>query len=70
MGEVDGLLADPPPMARLIPGFGEYALDFTLACHVARFVDQYSVQHALRKRILRRLRAEGIEIPVPSRVQL
>jgi small-conductance mechanosensitive channel len=31
-------------------------------------VDQYAVQHELRKRILRRLRAEGIEIPYPTRV--
>ncbi|MBI2157047.1 MAG: mechanosensitive ion channel family protein [Candidatus Rokubacteria bacterium] len=66
-GEVPGLLAAPAPTARLIPGFGEYALDFTLAVHVASFVDQYPVQHELRKRLLRRLRAEGIEIPVPVR---
>jgi small-conductance mechanosensitive channel len=66
-GEVPGLLADPPPVARCIPGFGAYSLDFTLVCQVATFVDQYPVQHELRKRILRRLRAEGIEIPYPVR---
>jgi small-conductance mechanosensitive channel len=65
--EVPGLLAEPEPMARLNPGFGAYALEFTLICHVASFVDQYFVQHELRKRILRRLRDEGIEIPVPVR---
>lgn len=65
--EVPGLLAEPEPMARLIPGFGAYALEFTLIYHVASFVDQYFVQHELRKRILRRLRDEGIEIPVPVR---
>ena len=63
-GEVPGLLAEPAPAARLIPGFGEYALEFTLAVQVASFTDQYPVQHELRKRILRRLRAEGIEIPL------
>src|SRR5438067_4552105 len=31
VGQVPGLLADPPPAARLIPGFGDYSLDFTLA---------------------------------------
>jgi small-conductance mechanosensitive channel len=67
-GEVPGLLADPPPAARLIPGFGDYSLDFTLVCQVASFVDQYAVQHELRKRILRRFRSEGIEIPYPVRV--
>ena len=65
--EIPGLLAAPAPLARLIPGFGESSLDFTLVCHVARFVDQDPVQHELRKRVLRRLRAEGIEIPYPTR---
>jgi small-conductance mechanosensitive channel len=63
VAEVPGLLADPKPQARLIPGFGELGLEFTLACHVARFVDQYPVQDELRKRILRRFRAEGIAFP-------
>ncbi len=65
--EVPGLLAEPAPFVRFIPGFGAYSLDFTLVCQVARFVDQYTVQHELRKRILRRLRREGIEIPFPVR---
>jgi len=61
-GEITGLLSEPPPQARLIPGFGLYGLDFTLSCQVASFVDQYAVQSELRKRVLRRLRAEGIDI--------
>src|SRR5713226_1568746 len=66
-GQIPGLLAHPAPFVRLIPGFGESSLDFTLNVEVASFVDQYVVQHELRKRILRRLRAEGIEIPYPVR---
>jgi small-conductance mechanosensitive channel len=66
-GEVAGLLAEPAPSAKLIPGFGDYALEFTLVCHVASFVDQYDVQHQLRKRLLQRFRAEGIEIPYTTR---
>ena len=65
VGQVPGLLGDPPPVARLIPGFGEYSLDFTLTCQTRRIVDQFLVQHELRKRILKRLRAEGIAIPMP-----
>jgi small-conductance mechanosensitive channel len=65
--EVTGLLPEPEPTARLIPGFGEYSLDFTLVCHVKSFADQFLVQHELRKRILRRLAAEGIRIPVQVR---
>jgi small-conductance mechanosensitive channel len=65
-GEVAGLLPEPAPQARLV-GFGAYSLDFTLVCQVASFVDQYFVQHELRKRILRRFREEGIDIPYPVR---
>jgi small-conductance mechanosensitive channel len=64
IGEVPGLLDEPAPSARLIPGFGDFSLDFTLICHVKSFTDQFPVQHELRKRILRRLSAEGVPIPV------
>ena len=67
VGEVAGLMASPSPSARLIPGFGDFSLDFTLSCPVASFIDQFSVQHELRKRILRRLGIEGIRIPVQVR---
>ena len=62
--EVPGLRGQPAPSARLIPGFGEFSLDFTLTCHVKSFTDQFSVQHEIRKRILRRFAAENIAIPV------
>jgi small-conductance mechanosensitive channel len=65
--EIPGLLAEPAPAVRLIPGFGSSSLDFTLSCQVAQFVDQYSVQHELRKRILLRFRQEKIKMPYPSR---
>jgi small-conductance mechanosensitive channel len=65
--EIPGLLADPPPFVRFIPGFGDSSLDFTLICQVREFVDQYSAQHELRKRIFERFRREGINIPFPIR---
>jgi len=65
--EVPGMLTDPAPFVRFIPGFGESSLDFTLICQVKEVVDQYLVQHELRKRILARFRREGIEIPFPIR---
>ena len=68
VGEVPGLVGEPAPTALLIPGFGESGLEFSLVCHVARYVDQYPVQHALRKRILRRFRAEQIALTLTSRV--
>jgi small-conductance mechanosensitive channel len=67
-GEVPGLLAEPAPFVRFIPGFGESSLDFTLIVQVSEFVDQYLVQHELRKRIFARFQREGVEIPFPQRV--
>ena len=65
--DIPGLLDDPAPSAMLDPGFGEFALGFTLNYQVAEFSQQCSVRHQLRKRILRRLREEGIAVPYPTR---
>ncbi|MBI4318468.1 MAG: mechanosensitive ion channel family protein [Chloroflexi bacterium] len=65
--EIEGMLSEPEPFVRFIPGFGEYSLDFTLICQVREFVDQYYVQHELRKRIFARFAEEHIEIPFPVR---
>jgi small-conductance mechanosensitive channel len=66
-GEVPGLLAEPEPLTRFNPGFGDHSLNFSLIVQVAEFVDQFAVQSALRKRLLRRFREERIEIPFPTR---
>ncbi len=67
VGEIPGLLADPEPFVRFIPGFGEGSLDFTLICQVKEFVDQYLVQHEVRKRIFTRFKEEGIELSYHGR---
>jgi small-conductance mechanosensitive channel len=67
IGQVPGLLAEPAPGVSLDPGFGDFALGFTLGFQVAEFADQYGVRNELRKRILRRFREEGIRIPFPTR---
>lgn len=66
-GEIKGLLKEPVPFVRFSPGFGDSSLDFTLICQVSEFVDQYLVQHELRKRIFNRFKDESIEIPFPIR---
>jgi small-conductance mechanosensitive channel len=63
---LDGLLANPAPVVRFIPGFGPSSLDFTLYVQVSRFADQFPVQSELRKRILARFQQEGIEMPFPT----
>jgi small-conductance mechanosensitive channel len=66
-GEVPGMLAEPAPSVTLEPGFGDWSLNFQLGFQIAEFSNQWSVRNELRKRILRRFRAEGIEIPFPTR---
>jgi small-conductance mechanosensitive channel len=66
-GEVPGMLADPAPYVTLDPGFGDWSLNFQLNFQIAEFSKQWSVRNELRKRIFRRFRAEGIEIPFPTR---
>jgi small-conductance mechanosensitive channel len=63
---VEGLLAEPAPVARLIPGLGQSSLDFSLAVQIRQFTDQFPVQSELRKRILKRFEEEGIQIPFPT----
>jgi small-conductance mechanosensitive channel len=65
--EVPGLLADPAPLVRFLPGFGESSLNFSLLCHVREIGDQYTVLAALNLRILKRFRKEGIAFPYPTR---
>ncbi len=65
--EVKGLVTEEEPFVRFMPGFGDSSLDFTLFCQVKDFVDMYQVEHELRKRIFKRFRKEGIEIPFPIR---
>jgi small-conductance mechanosensitive channel len=66
VGPIPGLLGDPPPTARLLPGFGDSALTFTVACFVGSVEAQFPVQHELRKRILARFRRDGITMPYPQ----
>ena len=66
-GEVPGMLAEPAPGVAFDPGFGDVGMGFTASFHVADFASQFPVRNELRKRVLRRFRAEGIGIPYPSR---
>ena len=65
--EVPGMLAEPEPSVAFDPGFGDSSLGFTLNFHVVEFARQFGVRHQLRKRILRRFREEGIDMPYPTR---
>jgi len=65
--EIPGMLAAPEPFVRFIPGFGESSLDFTLFFGVEDFEQQIPAIHELRKRLFKRFREAGVEIPFPIR---
>jgi small-conductance mechanosensitive channel len=67
VGEVPGLLAQPAPSVAFEPGFVDSGIGLTANFHVEDFTSQGPVRNELRKRIFRRLREEGIEMPYPTR---
>ena len=66
--DIPGMLADPAPSVSFDPGLGEFSLGFSVNFYVAEFASQFSVRNELKKRIFRRFRAAGIEIPFPTRI--
>lgn len=67
IADIAGLLAEPAPYVAFDPGFLESALGFTVNFTVNEFANQFSVRNELKKRIFRRFREEGIEIPFTTR---
>ena len=65
--EIPGMLAEPAPSVAFDPGFGDQGMGFTANFQVAEFTNQFSVRNELKRRVLRRFRAEGIGIPYPAR---
>lgn len=63
--EITGLVENQEPAVTFNPG--ESWMEFTIGFTVKQFTDQYNVQNEVRKRIFKRLREEGIEIPFPTR---
>jgi len=61
------LLTPSEPVVRFIPGFGDSSIDFTLYYEVPDFEQQFPAQHELRRRLFKRFRDAGIEIPFPIR---
>ncbi|MFH1625075.1 MAG: mechanosensitive ion channel family protein, partial [Pseudomonadota bacterium] len=47
--------------------FADFSINFTVIMRAKEFVDQYSMKHEFVKRLHKRYREEGIEIPFPIR---
>lgn len=60
-------MRDEPPTLRLRT-IGDSALEFRAWVGISNFADRFALQHALLKRVIARLRSEGIPLPLPQRV--
>ncbi|MBS2962237.1 mechanosensitive ion channel family protein [Actinocrinis puniceicyclus] len=66
MRQVDGAVAEHEPFIRYHT-FGESSIDFSVILRASEVTSQYMIVHEFIKRLHRRYRAEGIEIPFPIR---
>ena len=62
---VPGLIVDPPPSVSFIPGFSPSSLDLSLNYSIQSFIDQYTAQDVIRRRIYARFKHEGISLAYP-----
>lgn len=66
MGEVEGAVPSFDPFIRY-HSFGDSAVQLTVILRAREVTAQYLIKHEFIKRLHRRYRAEGIEIPFPMR---
>lgn len=66
MREVPGGVPEFEPFIRYHT-FSDFSINFTVILRAREYVDQYLVRHEFIKRIHKRYREEGIEIPFPIR---
>ncbi|MBL1114174.1 mechanosensitive ion channel family protein [Streptomyces sp. 110] len=66
MSGVEGGVVDHETSVRFHT-FGESGIDFSVFLRALEFSDQYLIKHEFMKELHRRFRAEGIEIPLPTR---
>jgi small-conductance mechanosensitive channel len=66
MKEAVGGVPDFNPILRY-KKFGDFSIDFTVIMRAADYNQQYRIRHEFIKRLFKRYRQEGIEIPYPIR---
>jgi small-conductance mechanosensitive channel len=66
INELPGFVKSFKPIVRL-QSFGDFSLNFLLVLQVENYDAQFAVWGELHKRIFKRFRQEGIEIPYPIR---
>ena len=60
--QAPGLLAEPPPAARLVPGFHEAGLQFSLTVWLRDVSDQEAAEDAIRHQLLALFRAAEVTV--------
>jgi len=66
MRTVEGGIPEFEPFIRY-HSFSDFSIDFTVIMRAKEFVDHYKVKHEFIKRLHKRYKQEGIEIPFPIR---
>ncbi|GAA2589912.1 mechanosensitive ion channel family protein [Actinomadura fulvescens] len=66
MNEVEGGVKDAEILVRFHT-FADSSINFTVILRINEFGEQFRIKHEFIKRLHRRFRAEGIEIPFPTR---
>jgi small-conductance mechanosensitive channel len=66
MQEIEGAVPDNEPFIRY-NAFQDFSINFTVILRGQEFVSQYLIKHEFIKRLHRRYKEEGIEIPFPIR---
>lgn len=64
--ECPQILDSPAPAVAFAPGFRPTSINFTVIVYTSDFTASFAAAAAMRKRILRRLRQEGIAFPPPT----
>jgi len=67
MKEVPGGVPEFEPFIRYHT-FGDFSINFSVILRAKEYTDQFLIKHEFIKRLHRRYRREGIEIPFPIRV--
>jgi small-conductance mechanosensitive channel len=60
--DIPGVVAESPPSVQFAPGLGDGFLGFSIYLQVRSYADQGAVKHALRKRVLARLRDAKVKL--------
>lgn len=64
MQAIEGAVPDNEPFIRY-NAFSNSSINFTVILRVQEFVHQYTIKHECIKRLAKRYREEGIEVPLP-----